>query len=127
MSWAMAESKRPTVGDLLLWVMVLILFWFMLGCASTDYCASCPPRLETQEVDKAVPCVYLIQMLEALVLPGWPPYPGHDATDEELDTWLADLKATKEQREALLVARVAALVAQLKAHNQHRPLCTEVG
>jgi hypothetical protein len=129
----MTDAHRkapPGIGDAALWasLVALIVMCFCAGCASSmdDPCAGCPPRLDTQIVDKPIPCVIELGSLGDIELPSWPRYPGHDASDEELDFWLSYLKSTQEKRESLLLARVKAEDKRIAVHDLQEPKCSDV-
>jgi len=99
-----------------------------VGCASTpkDPCAGCPPRVKTVTVEIPVSCIIPIPVPARVALPEWPAFPGHDATDDQVDAWLADVVAVQRKREALLMGQVDADSLLITTHNESLPLCRDV-
>ena len=125
-------TKKNKLKDLMvdLWwivlaILVVLTFITMLGCASSKP-IEVPDRVDTEEVTTPLPCIYDIALLEALDLPGLPPYPGEDSDEAEIKRWLADLKTAIGKREAKLLARVEAYELKLEAHNAQGPKCSEI-
>ncbi len=109
--------------------LIIVGLAFCAGCASSvpDLCSTCPPRVETQIIKQPIPCVLLIGLLEPLILPDSPGRPDFTtATDDEIDAWLADLRAAIDGRDALQTARIEALKEQIATHNSLEPRCTEI-
>lgn len=119
-------KKWPTVGDLAIILLVLLLMVIGLGlcgCRSSVPMPDQCPEPEVITVDKPAPCVVPIAMLELPALPEYPPHPGHDADEEEWKAWALLVAEVTEQREALLQAHVAAWAGKVQQHNTLEPRC----
>jgi hypothetical protein len=88
-------------------------------------CSTIPPipEVEIQERLVETRCVVQINPATGPELPAKPPYPGDDASDSTLKEWAVNLGEAVERREALLIARIAALLQQIGHHNSLEPRC----
>jgi hypothetical protein len=73
-----------------------------------------------------MPCIYDIELLDPLILPGWPVFPGEEGGEVEIKKWLADLKTIDGKREALLWGRIEAYELKIQTHNAQGPKCSEI-
>jgi len=75
---------------------LLIALCFLIGCST---CPPCQPTIEIQEVQVPVYSCPDPPEVESLHLSVYPPYPGSDATEQEIKDWFSEVVSTSRSRD----------------------------
>jgi hypothetical protein len=126
----MTRERQPlTLGDVVMWLLVVavvvLVYLCASGCRSATPLPDTCPEPEVVTVQVPAPCVVPVAVLPSPDLPAYPTHPGHDADEVEWKAWALLVAEVAEQREAILRARVDAYTRKVLEHNGLEPRCGE--